>query len=54
MLGDVLVSLGGQPIRHTDDLRAQLGPDRVGQATPARVIRGGEPRDLTVTIGERN
>jgi S1-C subfamily serine protease len=53
MIGDVLVSLGGQPIRHTDDLRGQLGPERVGQAVPARVIRGGEPRDLTVTVGER-
>ena len=53
MIGDVLVSLGGQPIRHTDDLRGRLGPERVGQVTPARVIRGGELRDLTVTVGER-
>jgi S1-C subfamily serine protease len=53
MIGDLLVALGGQPIRGTDDLRTALSPERVGQATPARVIRGGEPRDVTVTIGER-
>ena len=53
MIGDVLVALGGQPVRNTEDLRDLLGLERVGQATPARVIRGGEPRDLTVTIGER-
>jgi serine protease DegQ len=53
MMGDVLVTLGGQAVKDTDDLRNLLGPERVGQATPTRVLRGGEPRDLTVTIGER-
>jgi S1-C subfamily serine protease len=53
MIGDVLVALGGQPLRNTDDLLGQLGADRVGQPTPLRLFRGGEPRDLIVTIGER-
>jgi serine protease DegQ len=53
MMGDLLVALGDQPIRNTDDLRAALGPERVGQSTPVRVIRGGEPREVSVTIGER-
>jgi S1-C subfamily serine protease len=53
LLGDVLVSFAGQPVRHTDDLLAALGPERVGQPSPARVIRGGEPRDLSVVAGER-
>jgi S1-C subfamily serine protease len=53
LLGDVLVAFNGQPVRHTDDLLAALGPERVGQATPARVVRGGEPRDLSVVVGER-
>lgn len=53
MLGDVLVTLGGQPIQSLEDLRAQLGPEQVGQTVAARVIRGGELRELMVTIGER-
>ncbi len=53
IIGDVLVNLAGQPIRSTDDLLNQLGSERVGQPTAARVVRGGEPRDLTITIGER-
>lgn len=53
LLGDVLVAFAGQPVRHTDDLLGLLGPERVGRATDARVIRGGEPRDLSVTVGER-
>lgn len=54
LLGDVLLTLGGQPLRDTEDLRAALGPDSVGQQVAARVLRGGELRDLTVTIGERS
>lgn len=53
IIGDLVVTLGGQTVRDTEDLRQLLGPDRVGQATPIRVIRGGEPRDLSVTVGER-
>lgn len=53
LLGDVIVGLGGQPVRDTDDLLSLLGPERVGQPAPVQVIRGGERRDLTVTIGER-
>jgi len=53
LMGDVLIGLHGQPIRDTDDLRGLLSSERVGEATTARVIRGGEARDLTVTIGER-
>src|SRR5207248_874168 len=53
IVGDVVVALGGQPIRHTEDLMAQLSSERVGQAAAVKVIRGGEARDLSVTIGER-
>ena len=53
LLGDVLVVFGGQPVRHTDDLLGLLGPERVGQATAARVVRGGEPREVSVVVGER-
>lgn len=54
LIGDLLLGLGSQPLRGTEDLRATLGPDSVGQAVAARVLRGGEPRELTVTIGERS
>jgi S1-C subfamily serine protease len=52
-LGDVLVALGGESVRDTGELRDLLGPDRVGQAVTARIIRGGAPLELSVTIGER-
>jgi S1-C subfamily serine protease len=53
IIGDVIVALAGQRIQDAEDLQALLGPDRVGAATPLRVIRGGEPKDLTIVIGER-
>ena len=52
-LGDVLVALGGEPVRDTGELRDLLGPERVGQTTTVRIIRGGAPMELSITIGER-
>ena len=54
LIGDILIELGGQPVDDTDSLQAQLGPSHIGRATPASVLRGGERKDLTVTIGERS
>ncbi len=53
LLGDTIVALDGQPVRDIDDLMALLSGDRVGSSAPVRVLRGGEVRDLTVTIGDR-
>lgn len=53
MLGDLLVGLAGQPVQNAEDLQGLLGPERVGQKTQVRVIRGGQLRDIAVTIGER-
>ncbi|MCC6175131.1 MAG: trypsin-like peptidase domain-containing protein [Chloroflexi bacterium] len=52
-IGDIVVALGGEPVRDTGDLRDLLGGERVGQASSLRIVRGGEPRELSVTIGER-
>lgn len=52
-LGDVLVSLDGNRIRHMDDLMGALAGDRAGKSVPASVVRGGQVQELTVTIGER-
>jgi S1-C subfamily serine protease len=53
LLGDVIVAFGGEPVREPGELRDLLGPDRVGQQVTLRIVRGGEPRDLTLTVGER-
>lgn len=54
LIGDILVEFGGQPTPDTDALQSQLGPSRIGQPTPASVLRGGELKTLTVSVGERS
>ncbi len=53
MVGDIVATLDGQPVEDTDDLLVLLSGDRVGRAVPVRVVRGGEPHELEITVGER-
>ena len=52
-LGDTIIAVAGEPVRHHDDLLAKLGGDRVGQPVPLRIVRGGQVTDVPVTVGER-
>jgi S1-C subfamily serine protease len=53
LIGDVIVAIAGQPVTDVEGLRAQLGGDKVGQPLPIKILRGGEPRDVSVTVAER-
>ena len=53
LLGDLVVSLDGQPVSDPDSLQALLVGDRVGTEAKVEVIRGGELKTLTITIGQR-
>lgn len=52
-LGDTIVGLAGERVRHMDDLMARLSGDNVGKAVAVKVLRGGQISEMTVTIGER-
>ena len=54
LLGDIVVTLDGQPVRHLDDLLGHLSGDRVGVSEQVRVVRGGRLQQLSITIGERS
>ncbi len=51
--GDVLVGLGGQPVKDIDGLQGALGPDTVGKSVTARVVRGGQAQEIAVTVSAR-
>jgi S1-C subfamily serine protease len=53
VIGDVIVSIAGHAIAEPEDLVAVLQPDRVGTRVTVSILRGGEPRELQVTVGER-
>ena len=62
LLGDVLVALGGRPTQDVDDVLAALsgslgeamvdGAEMIGRALDARVLRAGELRTVSVTVGD--
>jgi S1-C subfamily serine protease len=54
LIGDVIVSLGGARITEPHDLRAVLRPEQVGETVNVLLVRGGEPREVRLTVGERS
>lgn len=53
LVGDIVVSLDGEPVRHPDDLSALLYGKRAGQSVPISLVRAGQRQEMTVNIGER-
>ena len=53
LVGDVLLEFDGHPVDSPDDLLQLLSGDSVGRAVPLRLLRGGEARDVSVTVATR-
>jgi len=53
LVGDVILAIDQTSAAKPDDLSAYLTADRVGQRAALRVLRGTNPVQLDVTIGER-
>jgi serine protease DegQ len=53
LVGDVIVAFDGTVVEDPEALLTLLRGDRAGKAATLTVIRGGEVRELAVTVGER-
>ena len=53
LIGDVLVAIGEKPVSDPAEVLGLLGADQIGKTLATRIIRAGEPRDVSITIGER-
>jgi S1-C subfamily serine protease len=51
--GDIIVTWNGEPVRDVRSLLRALGPDSVGQSVTLGLRRGGETKNVALTIGER-
>jgi S1-C subfamily serine protease len=52
-IADIVVQLGGKAVQDTDDIQRALEGHAVGQSVPVDLLRGGESRQIAITIAER-
>jgi S1-C subfamily serine protease len=53
IVGDILVAIEGQAIADHDELMVHLSGDVVGKSLPIQILRGGQPMNISATVGER-
>jgi serine protease Do len=53
LVGDIFISLGGKAVTDTGDVQTALESVAVGQPLEAGLLRGGQSRQITITVGER-
>ncbi len=53
LLGDALLALGGVRVSEPGDLLPLLEEERIGEPLAVRLVRAGEVREVTVTVGAR-
>lgn len=53
LVGDVIVAAAGTAVGEPQDVAELLGAERVGATLELTVVRGGEQRSVSVTVGER-
>ncbi|MER8502210.1 MULTISPECIES: S1C family serine protease [unclassified Mesorhizobium] len=52
-LGDIIVSWNAEAVHGPRELIRKLGPDSAGALVTLGVVRGGENREVSLTIGEK-
>ena len=53
LVGDVIVSASGESVAEPQDIAELLAAERVGSELALEIVRGGERRTISVTVGER-
>lgn len=53
LIGDVLIAIADKPVGDPAEVLSLLGGDQIGKTLSIRIIRAGEPKTVSVTIGER-
>jgi len=53
MIGDIIVSLGGETVSRLEDIHSKLHGSAIGKAFSIGYVRGGELQQAEITVAER-
>jgi serine protease Do len=53
VIGDILLALDGTTVRDTRDVQTFLAGDQIGKTVAALILRGGEKKEVALTVGEK-
>jgi S1-C subfamily serine protease len=53
VIGDVLLVLNGHSVEDIEDVQAALDGQSIGKSISVRLLRGGQPVSIEITVGER-
>ncbi|MFQ4135757.1 S1C family serine protease [Nodosilinea sp. PGN35] len=53
LIGDILLAVNGQPVSNLQAVYGHLDASAIGQPVSLHLLRGGQPIQLTVTVGEQ-
>jgi S1-C subfamily serine protease len=53
VIGDIVVSLSGQPVARLEDVHSQLQGAAIGKSLTLGFVRGGGLQETTIVVGER-
>jgi S1-C subfamily serine protease len=53
VIGDILISLAGQPVTSLEDVQSHLGGDAIGKTLPLKFVRGGSIQEGSIVVAER-
>ena len=53
VIGDILISLAGQPVTRLEDIQSHLAGDAIGKSLPLKFVRGGAIKEGSIVVAER-
>jgi len=53
LLGDVIVAVGGKPVEDVDAVQSVISTAKIGDAVGVRLLRAGQSKEISITLGER-
>ena len=53
LIGDIILALDDRALEDVSDMQEALAAEKIGKPVRAKIIRGGNPLDVEIIIGER-